>query len=75
MNDDNPFVASVTRYLENADGSQHTYARAGISRTPDGRQEPSVVLFRNRFCLAVLTPEDAIRISNELIDQAERPVI
>lgn len=70
-----PFISYPGRYHQNVWGSQTTYARAGIIETPNGKREPAVVLFRDRFCLAVLTVEDATRISNELIDQVERPVV
>lgn len=71
---DTPFISYAHRYIENQEASQRTYARAGMFETPAGTYEPAVILFRNRFCLAVLTPEDAVRISNELIDHTERPV-
>lgn len=71
----NPFTSYPARYWQNIEGSRTTHARAGIIETPQGTREPSVVIFRDRFCLAVLTVEDAIRISNELIDQIERPVV
>lgn len=69
MNDDNPFISYAGRYWQNSEGSRATHARAGIIETPSGTREPSVVIFRDRFCLAVLTVEDATRLSNELIDQ------
>ena len=70
-----PFISYPARYWQNIQGSQTTYARAGIIETPDGKREPSVVLFRDKACLAVLTVDDATRLSNELIDQTERPVV
>lgn len=70
-----PFISYQARYWMNLHGSQTTYARAGIFETPQGTREPSVVIFRDRYCLAILTTEDAIRLSNELIDQVERPVV
>lgn len=70
-----PFIGYADRYQENLDGSQRTYARAGIIENPTGGREPAIVIFRAKQCLAVLTVEDATRLSNELIDQVERPVI
>jgi hypothetical protein len=70
-----PFISYPGRYWQNIRGSEITYARAGIIETPTGKQEPSVVIFRDRHCLAVLTVEDATRLSNELIDHTERPVV
>lgn len=52
-----------------------TYARAGIFELPSGGEEPAVIVFRDRYCLAILTPEDATRLADELIDAVERPVI
>ncbi|MET4588854.1 hypothetical protein [Arthrobacter sp. 754] len=70
-----PFISYPNRYLENVTGSSKTYARAGIIQDTRGNEAPSVVIFRAKQCLAILTAEDAIRLSNELIDQVERPVI
>ncbi|MDE8668002.1 hypothetical protein PY310_05315 [Pseudarthrobacter sp. H3Y2-7] len=72
---DNPFISYAGRYWQNLEGSAATHARAGIIENPNGFRDPSVVIFRDRFCLAVLTVEDATRLSNELIDQIERPVV
>lgn len=72
---DNPFISYPEKYWQNVSGSQATHARAGILENPSGFRDPSVVIFRDRFCLAVLTVEDATRLSNELIDQIERPVV
>ncbi|MDQ0117455.1 hypothetical protein J2T22_000625 [Pseudarthrobacter defluvii] len=72
---DNPFISYPSWYWKNIRGSETTYARAGIFETPQGTREPSVVIFRDRYCLAILTPEDATRLSNELIDHIERPVV
>jgi hypothetical protein len=69
----NPFRSFPGRYWQNQEGSQLTYARAGIFEKPDGFVEPAVVIFRDRFCLAVLTVEDATRIADQLIDAIENP--
>jgi hypothetical protein len=70
---DKPFRAFPARHLQNVEGSRLTYARAGIFEMPNGGEEPAVVMFRDRFCLGVLTVEDAVRLSNQLIDAVERP--
>jgi hypothetical protein len=71
----NPFVSYPGRYWQNVEGSRLTHARAGILERVEGQREPSVVIFRDKALLAVLTVEDATRLSNELIDQIERPVV
>ncbi|MFJ4026402.1 hypothetical protein ACIPWF_04195 [Paenarthrobacter sp. NPDC089989] len=71
----NPFRAHADRYWQNIDGGYRTYSRAGIQQKPDGTHEPAVIIFRDRHVLSVLTTEDAIRLSNEIIDATERPVI
>ncbi|MEV4987670.1 hypothetical protein [Pseudarthrobacter sp. LMD1-1-1.1] len=71
----NPFISYPHRYWQNIDGSAATHARAGIIETPQGAKEPSVVIFRDKACLTILTVEDATRLSNEIIDQLERPLV
>ncbi|MFC8039616.1 hypothetical protein ACFUOZ_09700 [Paenarthrobacter sp. NPDC057355] len=71
MKFDNPFIARAGRYWENLDGALRTFARPGIQEKPDGTQTPAVIIFRDRYVLSVLTIEDAVRISNELIDATE----
>jgi hypothetical protein len=73
MFNDNPFRSYAAKHQINVKGSQRTYAKPGIFETPDGKEEPAVVIFRDRFCLGVLTADDATRPSNELIDAVERP--
>lgn len=75
MFNDSPFRSYANRHEMNVQGSQRTYAKAGIFETPDGKEEPAVVVFRDRHCLGVLTPDDATRLSNELIDAIERPAV
>lgn len=70
---DNPFRVRPERYWQNIEAAQHTFSRAGIFEKPDGSREPAVILFRGKNVLSVLTTEDAIRLSNELIDATERP--
>ncbi|NUU30840.1 hypothetical protein [Arthrobacter sp. C9C5] len=71
----NVFKSYPERHLQNVEGSRLSYARAGIFQRPDGKEEPAVVLFRDRFCLAVLTAEDAYRIADQIIDALENPAI
>lgn len=68
------FTIYESRYWESREGSEKTYAKAGILDNPNGNTEPGVMIFRGRFLASVLTSEDAIRLSNELIDAAESPV-
>lgn len=70
-----PFRSYASRYWQNFEGSRTTYSRAGIFEQPDGTEEPAVIIFRDRFCMAALTVEDATRLSNELIDAIENPVV
>jgi len=71
----NAFRSYASNHQRNLEGSRVTYSRPGVFEKPDGTEEPAVVVFRDRFCLAVLTVEDATRLSNELIDAIERPAI
>ncbi len=73
MTGDNPFRSYAHRHRQNVEGSSQTHATAGIFETPTGDTEPAVVIFRDRYCLAVLTVDDATRLSNQLIDATERP--
>lgn len=59
----------------NIDGAQHTYSRPGVLERADGTAEPAIIIFRDRHVLSVLPVEDAIRLSNEIIDATERPAI
>jgi hypothetical protein len=68
-----PFRSYASNYWQNLEGSRATYSRPGIFEKPDGIEEHAVIIFRDRFCLAVLSVEDATRLSNELIDAVERP--
>jgi hypothetical protein len=63
------------RYWENFDGSKATHARPGSFELPQGGESPAVVIFRDKFFLGILTTEDAVRLSNEIIEAVERPVI
>jgi len=69
----NPFRSYPGYHSKNMEGSRTTYARAGIFETPEGTEEPAVVIFRDKFCMGILTADDATRLSNELIDAIERP--
>lgn len=71
----NPFRSYAKRHWQNVQGSQATHARAGIFETPDGKEEPAVVIFRDRYVLAILTAEDATRVADQLIDAIEHPVV
>jgi hypothetical protein len=71
----NPFRSYAHRHWQNLEGSGLTHARAGIFETPSGGEEPAVVIFRDRHCLAVLTTEDATRIADQIIDAVETPVV
>lgn len=70
-----PFRSFANRYWQNLEGSQTTYARAGIFELPTGVDEPAVIIFRDKFCMAILTTADATRLADELIDAIERPVV
>ncbi|WP_091465357.1 hypothetical protein [Paenarthrobacter nitroguajacolicus] len=72
---DKPFRARPERYWMNIDGAQHTYSRPGVLEKADGTEEPAIIIFRDRYVLSVLPIEDAIRLSNEIIDATERPAI
>ncbi|QSZ49582.1 hypothetical protein [Arthrobacter sp. D5-1] len=71
---DNPFRARPERYSQNMEGALRTFSRPGIIQKPDGTVAPAVIVFRDRHVLSVLTIEDAIRLSNELIDATERQI-
>lgn len=70
---DNPFTSYPHRHRENIEESRLTHSRPGILQNPNGAEEPAIIVFRDRFCLAVLTPDDAVRLSNEIIDAIESP--
>lgn len=57
----------------NLHGGRLTYSRPGLMEKPDGTTEPAVIIFRDKFVLSVLTPEDAIRLADQLIDSTESP--
>lgn len=69
----NPFISYPQRHWQNIRGSELTHARAAILETPDGSKEPGVVIFRDRAVLTILTPEDATRVADQIIDAIERP--
>jgi hypothetical protein len=66
-----PFRSYASRHRMNVDGSARTTAQPGIFERPDGTEAPGVVIFRDRYLLGILTVEDALRLSNELVDVAE----
>mgnify|MGYP003575335404 CR=1 FL=1 len=70
---DTPFRARPERYWMNIDGAHRTYSRPGVQEKADGTEEPAILIFRDRHVLSVLPIEDAIRLSNEIIDATERP--
>lgn len=72
---ESPFCARPERYWLNIDGAHRTFSRPGVLEKSDGTLEPAVIIFRDRYVLSVLPIEDAIRLSNEIIDSTERPVV
>lgn len=69
-----PFRARSEKYWLNIEGGLLTHARAGLMDKPDGTTEPAVIIFRDKFVLAILSIEDALRVSNQLVDSVERPI-
>ncbi len=65
-----PFVGRPERYEDNTAGAARTYVRAAFMDGPYGR-EHAIAIFRDRALLGLLTPEHAIRISNEIVDAVE----
>jgi len=65
-----PFIGRPERYEANVIGAGRTYARAAFMDGPYGR-EHAIAIFRDRALLGLLTPEHAIRISNEIVDAIE----
>ncbi|MCA4132966.1 hypothetical protein [Arthrobacter sp. M4] len=72
MNFNRPFTTSPDRYWENVEGSFRTYAKAAVIQHSDGTPLPGVAVFRDKALLGILTTEDALRLSNELVDATER---
>lgn len=70
-----PFRSYRNRYAQNLEGSMRTTARPGIFETPSGQEKPAIVIFRDMHVIAILTEDDATRLSNELIDAIENPAV
>ena len=67
-----PFRSYPSRHRTNTERSARTNAQPAIFEEPDGTTTPGVVILRGRYFLGILTIEDALRLSNELVDIAEK---
>lgn len=72
--DNQPFRTPIPRYEDNMSGSALTYAKAVVIGAPE-TDIAGVGIFRGKFLIGVLTPEDAIKVADQLIDATESPVI
>lgn len=66
-----PFTGKPEMHKRNHGNARKTYARAAHIDGPEGR-EPAVGIFRGNFLLTLLPVADALRLSNQIVDAAER---
>lgn len=66
-----PFIGKPEQYTLNRRSARHTRARWAYIDGPEGR-EPAVGIFRGNFLLTLLPVADALRLSNQIVDAAER---
>ncbi|MGY4544510.1 hypothetical protein ACVWY0_004455 [Arthrobacter sp. UYNi723] len=65
------FIGRRDLYWQNVSSSSLTHAKAAFMDGPNGI-EPAVAIFRDKFLCALLTLDDAIRISNFIVDSVEQ---
>lgn len=67
----NTFVTSPRRYVRNHLDATRTYAKKAYIDGPNGK-EPAIGIFTGTTPLSILPLAAAIRLSNEIVDEAER---
>ncbi|WP_341392605.1 hypothetical protein [Arthrobacter sp. G119Y2] len=65
------FISKPEQYGLNRRNARHTKAGVAYIAGPD-RNEPAVCIFRGNFVLSLLPVADALRLSNQIVDAAEK---
>lgn len=62
------FTSPARFYLKNIDLAQHTHATPGLQKTPDDREEPTVIVFTRDAFRCILPLDDALRVATQIAD-------